>query len=257
MINVENRIHSIMNAVNIQYECDVNITHQITTIVVRTDVNDPYSATNTDLVVNEFAAEWNANMAYIQRDVAQLFTAREIDGNIIGQARVLGGVCDFSQAYCYVQSDFSANFQLVTDLSAHELGHLWNAFHCDCANPGLTMNPGITGANRFESITTIPFIKGYRSTSATAPSRCLDSRPPPPANDACVDATQVCAGTVFGSTDWADNEGLLGGTCGDAETSPDVWYSYTPAIDGTLTVDTCGEIWDTVLALHDDCPDAI
>ena len=33
------------------------------------------------------------------------------------------------------------------DLSAHELGHLWGAFHCDC--PGWTMNPSITCANRF------------------------------------------------------------------------------------------------------------
>ncbi|MCH8242632.1 MAG: hypothetical protein IH897_08485 [Planctomycetes bacterium] len=262
VINVQNRISSVMNAVNMQYERDVNITHQITAIVVRTDVDDPYTATNTDFVVNEFRAEWNANMNHIPRDVAQLFTAREIDGSVIGQAFTIGGVCNLNQAYCYVQSDFASGiFQYATDLSAHELGHLWNAFHCNCTNPDFTMNPGITGANRFQPIDSIPFIQGYRSTSATAPPGCLDNRQPPPANDACVDATPVCAGAVFGSTDWADNEGIPNvpgpDDCDSARTSPDVWYSYTPAVNGNLSVTTCGEIWDTMLAIHSDCPEAI
>jgi len=254
VLNVENRISSIMNAVNVQYERDVNITHQITAIVVRTDVDDPYTVTNSTALVNQFAVEWSANMSHIQRDVAQLFTGREIDGGTIGEALTLGGVCNLNQAYCYVQSDFNGSSQFATDLSAHELGHLWNAFHCDPDCPDRTMNRFITGSNQFGPVDTIPFIQGYRSTSATA--HCLANRQSPPANDACVDATPTCAGIVAGSTDWADNEGFLVGSCANAATSPNVWYSYTPSTNGTLTVDTCNEIWDTALAIHADCPDA-
>ena len=64
-------------------------------------------------------------------------------------------------SYCLSQSDFSRNFSCVTDLTAHELGHLWGAFHCDC--PANTMNPGITCSNTF-SAGSIRSIVDYRDT---------------------------------------------------------------------------------------------
>ena len=52
---VQNRINLVINTVNVQYENQVQITHEITTIIVRTAEPDPYSSTSagTLLLNNE------------------------------------------------------------------------------------------------------------------------------------------------------------------------------------------------------------
>ncbi len=177
----EARINAVMNAVNMQYESEVGITHQITTILVRTANPDPYTSTDAETRLCEFITEWTNNQGSIQRDVAQLFTGVEIDSTTIGIAADIGGsgICVNSGSctggpfgplgsYCMSQSDFNGNFGCATDLSAHELGHLWGAFHCSPNCPGNTMNPGITCANTFGG-TSIASITAYRDTRF-----CLD-----------------------------------------------------------------------------------
>jgi hypothetical protein len=77
-------------------------------------------------------------------------------------------VCNLSYAYSLVQSDFTSAFAYTTDLSAHELGHTWDADHCNC--PTYTMNPYITGANTFHPTLSIPQIVAYKSVAS-----CLGS----------------------------------------------------------------------------------
>lgn len=47
-------------------------------------------------------------------------------------------------------------------------------------------------------------------------------------------------------------------TCGSSATSPDVFFQYTPALDGSATVQTCamGD-YDTVLSIHTACPGTV
>ncbi len=71
-------------------------------------------------------------------------------------------------------------------------------------------------------------------------------------NDLCVQPTVLCPGVVPGTTTGASNDGYA--NCGISGTSPDVWYAYTPASDGTATLDTCGAPYDTVLSVHAGCP---
>lgn len=71
---------------NLQYESEVDISHLITAIVVRTTSNDPYTSTSANTILGEFMAEWTSNPGSIQRDVAQMFTAKEVDGGTIGIA---------------------------------------------------------------------------------------------------------------------------------------------------------------------------
>ena len=78
------------------------------------------------------------NQTGVQRDVAQLFTGRNLDGSVIGIAYP-GGICT-NFGYNLVQN--YGNLGCATDLSAHELGHNWSAGHCSCG--GHTMNPSIT-----------------------------------------------------------------------------------------------------------------
>ena len=68
---VSDRIENVINTVNIQYEWEVGITHSITTILVRTSVNQPYTSTDATTLLNQFRSEWNSNQAGVDRDVAQ------------------------------------------------------------------------------------------------------------------------------------------------------------------------------------------
>ncbi|MEE9295701.1 MAG: M12 family metallo-peptidase, partial [Phycisphaerae bacterium] len=169
---VEARINLIMNTVNKQYESEVSIVHRITTILIRTDdASDPYESRNADILLEEFRSHWLSNLEDLIVDEQQLFTGKELFGSVVGVAWGLGQVCG-TGAFCVVKNQ--TTFDNATDLSAHELGHLWGAAHCLCNRPAFTMNPSITGANRFEPELTIPDIVAHRETRT-----CLDSLAPP------------------------------------------------------------------------------
>lgn len=163
---VQNRIESVINTMNAQYQSQVGITHQITTILVRTSPVQPYTSTVASTLLNQFRNQWNTKHSTIPRDTAHLFTGKNIQGSTIGIAWI-GVVCFKSYAYGLVQSDFSGAFAYVTDLSAHELGHNWNAQHCSC--PSYTMNSYITGKNSFHPTLSIPQIVNYKNSVG-----CLD-----------------------------------------------------------------------------------
>lgn len=161
-----NRITSVINTMNLQYESQVEITHEITTILVRTSATQPYTSTNSNTLLNQFQDEWEDNQGGIQRDVAHLFSGKNISGGVIGIA-FLGGVCN-SFGYGVVESDFNPSFACATDLSAHEIGHNWNAGHCSCG--GNTMNSFITCANSFATVS-INSINNFKNSI-----NCLSSQ---------------------------------------------------------------------------------
>ncbi len=150
--DVEARINVVISLVNLQFEAEVSITHALTTILIRTAEPDPYTETDAGLLLNQFRDEWNTNHTGIERDAAQLFTGKNLDGTIVGLAYV-GSLCG-QLGYSIVESDYSG-FACSTDLSAHELGHTWGAPHCPCQLPPYTMNSIITCANRFSAVTQI------------------------------------------------------------------------------------------------------
>jgi hypothetical protein len=173
------QIETVINAVNVQYERDVSIRHAITQIVVRTAEPDPYDETDAELLLYEFANHWKTTQSHIQRDVAQLFTGKDLNGGTIGIAWV-GGICSVFYGYSVVESNCGSCGSLAckSDLSAHELGHNWGADHCgdedgvyDCFPrcPEYTMDCYLTCKNRFHATLTIPEIVGYRDGRT-----CLD-----------------------------------------------------------------------------------
>ncbi len=165
---VENRINNVINTMNVQYERDVEITHVITTIIVRTSSGaNPYSTNDPSGLLNQFRNHWQSNQGGIQRDLAELFTGRNLSGSVIGIAW-LNAVCT-SYGYSVVQSDCCGSFACTTDLSAHELGHNWGGDHCSCST--YTMNAGLTCSNRFHPTSTIPQIVSYRNSRQF----CLDA----------------------------------------------------------------------------------
>ncbi len=195
------RIESIINALNIQYERDVGITHAITTIIVRTAEPDPYTATHPVTLLNQFRDEWLAHRTGIQRDVAQLFSGKDFNQNAAGYA-FIGGVCsDF--AFGVVQSDIYPDFAYVTCLSAHELGHNWGADHCACVETDWTMYPWITGSSQFHPVDTIPEILAFRDSLS-----CLDGGDGPPRPTVPAAPTGLTVWSVSGNqidASWTDN----------------------------------------------------
>ncbi|MCH2132863.1 MAG: M12 family metallo-peptidase [Phycisphaerales bacterium] len=155
---VENRINSVINSVNVQYESEVSITHTIVTILVRSSSNDPYSGDISNRL-DQVRNQWNSNHSNIQRDVVELFMGDTGGSGVIGIAW-LDAICT-SFGYNVVMSDCCGSFGCATDLTAHELGHNWGAGHCNCS--GNTMNPSITCSNDFSN-QSINSITSYRNS---------------------------------------------------------------------------------------------
>ncbi len=133
VINTVNDIENIMNGVSMIYENELQITYEITTIIVRTGEPDPYSATEHTALLAQFRNEWNANHLGVHRDIAHLMTGRKLDGQVIGTASIgaMCQVCANANGYGLSQSRFSDLLADRVCLTAHEIGHGWGAVHCD------------------------------------------------------------------------------------------------------------------------------
>ncbi|MCB9846544.1 MAG: hypothetical protein H6811_11245 [Phycisphaeraceae bacterium] len=70
--------------------------------------------------------------------------------------------------------------------------------------------------------------------------------------DDCVDALEICPGTIFGNTIGATNDGRS--TCSNNGANKDIWYVYMPAESGQVTVDGCGSLYSFFLSAHSGCP---
>ena len=159
--SVENRVNSIVNSFNLQYESQVEIVNELQAVVVRSNSNDPYSSNSIETRLEQVGSVWNSTNNP-PHDIVQLFSGVSFSGSTIGLAW-LGAVCS-TYEYSVVESDCCGAFACATDLSAHELGHNWGAGHCNC--PGNTMNPSITCANDFAS-STIGSITSFRNSIAS------------------------------------------------------------------------------------------
>lgn len=76
-------------------------------------------------------------------------------------------------------------------------------------------------------------------------------------SDSCSTATAIATGAFVGNTSSATNDGAA--SCGESDTSPDLWYAYTPAEDCPLQVNTCTgtATFDTVVSIHSGCPGSV
>jgi len=106
---VEARVELVISTVNIQYETEVDVTHEISALIVRTVEPDPYSSTDPFTLLSQFRTEWITNQAGMPRDVAHLFTGKNLNGSVIGIAWTIGGICT-DNGFCLSESDFSPSF---------------------------------------------------------------------------------------------------------------------------------------------------
>ncbi len=141
----ENDIESIINSTDAIYSIDAQIRYEITTIIVRTAEPDPYSSTTSpSSLLNQFDSHWSSSQQGVQRDIAHLFTGRDLDGGVIGIAK-LSQICSQNNGYGLSQSRFTSNFTSRVALTAHELGHNWSASHCNSVSDCRIMCSGLGG----------------------------------------------------------------------------------------------------------------
>ncbi|KAA0215393.1 MAG: hypothetical protein DYG94_04095 [Leptolyngbya sp. PLA3] len=129
-------VEMVMHAVSVIYERDVSVSLNLGGVLVSTSQGeDPYTSNDAGTLLDQFRTWWNANQGSVVRDLAHLFTGRELDGSTIGLA-YLGVVCT-SPNYSYGLSEtrYSLNLNNRIALTAHEIGHNFSATHCageDC-----------------------------------------------------------------------------------------------------------------------------
>jgi hypothetical protein len=172
--NTQNQITSILNGVDVIYRRDVEIQYRITTIIVRTTAI--YVQTSMQSALPEFANYWNATQGGVVRDVAHLFTGKGTFSGVIGIA-YLGVVCNLANAYGMTRA-YSSSLTTNVGLVSHELGHNWNAPHCDGAVPCNIMCSGLGGCSgnisAFDPVS-VNAIVAFKNSCT-----CLANPAPPP-----------------------------------------------------------------------------
>lgn len=141
-----NDIDSVIAGISAVYERDVLLTYQLTHVLIRTtSASNPYTTNDPSGLLGQFQNWWNTNQQDVVRDVAHLWTGRNMTGSTIGIA-YLGVVCT-SSGYGADQIRFTGNFNSRVGLFSHELGHNWNAPHCDGNGECRIMCSGLGGCN--------------------------------------------------------------------------------------------------------------
>lgn len=178
--NSNSFIEGILNQVDGIYQAQLDLKLVISFENVFTTVSQPYSSTDAPTLLGQFRTEWNTNRATVQRDIAHLFTGKNMNGSTVGIA-YLGTVCT-SLGYSY---GISQDNSFLAKVTAHEMGHNFNAQHDDqvtppaatCTGSGPLMCSSIqpSGPNQFSQRS-----KDDIGNFTTTNGSCLDSSPSSP-----------------------------------------------------------------------------
>ena len=234
--NTLNDVELIISNVNTVYDRDVNIVFELSTVVIRSTASDPYTATTIDGRLTELRTKWSsAPESGIYRDDVHMFSGYNFSGGTIGIA-YLGGVCTGITAaqYGVVETRYTTSLNYRVSLSAHELGHNWDATHCDAqgsaachimcsANGGCG---GITGTNLKLDPFSISEITAYLNAVA-----CDFPRPTP----VTVPFTEPFATGTLATARWTYNDGAV--VTSSASNEPSAPYSLLMNSTGANTYD--------------------
>ncbi|HBB94340.1 MAG TPA: hypothetical protein DC054_03025 [Blastocatellia bacterium] len=167
-------ILSIMNQVQAIYQRDIGLTFTVVFQHAWDTPNDPYTASGDAVaVLREFTNYWNANFANSPRDVAHLWTGRSLGGPA-GVAWT--GVVCANPAAAYGISDLETNGLFRVTIPAHEIGHNFNASHCD-GQAGCTNTIMVATQDPNNTSTFCPFSVNEITTFVNANSSCLSNAP--------------------------------------------------------------------------------
>ncbi len=145
--NANELILSILNEVEGVYNTTFGLNIDVVYQSLYTIQNDPFpdSVSTSGFILSQFRNHWEANMDHIDRDLAHMWTGKQMDGVSIGIAYT-GTVCS-SPTFAYGVSQNIGNFAYGRFvLTAHEIGHNFGAQHSDsegCSSTGSIMCSGV------------------------------------------------------------------------------------------------------------------
>lgn len=176
--NTNNHIIGILNQVEGIYHNTFQINFTITFQNVYSTNNDPYTTTNAEALLNQFMGFWNTNpnRRFINRDLAHLWTGKDLDGNIIGIACVSVLCSNPNLSYGLSQKINGATNEAC--LSAHEIGHNFGGFHDDgqgCDGDGSIMCPNVQNALWFAQTEINRISNHISSTDGACMSYCCQT----------------------------------------------------------------------------------
>lgn len=222
-----NEILSIMNQVEGIYNTQFGLRFNIVFQNVWAGSGDPYTSTAASAALDEFTNFWTANRGSVLRDLAHMWTGKDFDGNTIGIAWRPGFDCPFGQSgYGISQRLAPAPEKFI--LSAHEIGHNFNATHVStqpgCANTimGTTLSSSTTTSFCPTSVNEIDL-------HANANVACLSQVLTP----GCT-YTLSGTGQSFGTAGGGANVGVttVGSNCSWAATSTVPWIVINSGSSG-------------------------
>ncbi|HEX4899255.1 MAG TPA: M12 family metallo-peptidase, partial [Pyrinomonadaceae bacterium] len=172
-----NEIISIMNQVEGIYDSTFGLQFTIVFQNVWSTAGDPYTSTAASTALGEFTNYWNTNHGssagpgFVPRDLAHMWTGKSFDGTTIGIAWRPGLDCPLAQNG-YGMSERLSSTPGKFILTAHEIGHNFNAEHADaqpnCANTIMGTSLGPSTSQTF-----CPFSINQIETQANAKIACL------------------------------------------------------------------------------------
>jgi hypothetical protein len=171
--NANNDILTVMNQVEGVYQNEVGLAFEIVYQHTWSTSADPFNATAPSTMLNEFGNYWNANMSGVSRDLAHMWTGRDMDGSTIGIAWV-GVVCG-AATYSYGVSQRYSAAPARYILTAHEIGHNFDGDHSDgqtgCTNTIMhsSVGSGLTFC-QFSRNQIINWVNTHQSCLSTVPT---------------------------------------------------------------------------------------
>lgn len=145
-------IHNIgvMNNVQTNYDDEFNDELQFDIVeqfVVEPPANDPWTnSTNASVLLSDFT-DWGPSGFSQIHDLGQLWTNRNFQGGTVGIAW-LGAVCTSIRYHCL--QDYTSNASQLRVLTAHEIGHNFNASHDPAGSPTI-MAPAVNITNNWSN----------------------------------------------------------------------------------------------------------
>ncbi len=195
---LENRNIGVVNNVqgNYEGEFDDDIEFNIVTQFISTcSTCDPWTSSNdAGTLLNSFTTWGNGGNFGVSFGNATLWTDRNFNGSTIGIAWI-AGVCNTLKYN--VCSDFSSNAEFIRVLTAHEIGHNFNATH-DPSGSNTIMAPSVNSSNEWstQSKNQISSYIVNRSNVSNCFDECIP--PDPPVADFTQTMDFVCpGGTVY------------------------------------------------------------
>jgi hypothetical protein len=197
--NANSTILDVINQVDGIYQMQLGISLRVIYQHGWSTSDDPYASTSPSTMLTEFRDYWNANFYSTPFDLAHMWTGRDMDGSAIGIA-YLGVVC-YARTYSYGISQRFSSSPGKYILTAHEIGHNFDANHTEQASPPQTdcdntiMNSYVGTGTSF-----CPYSRNEIATWVAQHNACMTTKPGAPSD---LSAVAVSSSQI--NLAWLDN----------------------------------------------------